>query len=350
MAKRSATAPLRVVRATTPVRICDIGGWTDTRVAGHGEVLNFAVRPGAEVQVAMWLDGLGRREVRAVDYAESFQVDERWENVPARHRLLAAAIEQAVLPEGASIELTVSSHVPPGSSTGTSAAVAVAVLGALDFLQGVPLEPGDLARRAHLLEVERLGQESGVQDQFASAYGGVSHISVNPYPHARATSLYLPDELLWEIEQRFVLVFLGRFHGSSVLHEKVIANLAADGPGSPALQSLREAAQVARSGLLDGDLSCLASAMVACTQAQAELHADLVSSFARQVIATAREHGAIGWKVNGAGGDGGSLTLLAGPGPESKAKLLASLADVPGVSATSVQLSRDGLRAWEARA
>jgi len=350
VARHSVTTPHRVVRATAPVRICDIGGWTDTRVAGHGEVLNFAIRPGAEVQVALRPDGLGRRVVRAIDYAESFEVDDQWEKVPARHRLLAAAIEQAALPEGASIELTVSSRVPPGSSTGTSAAVAVAVLGALDFLQGALIEPGDLARRAHLLEVERLGQESGVQDQFASAYGGVSHISVNPYPHAKAAPLSLPDELLWELEHRFVLVFMGRFHGSSVLHEKVIANLGADGPSSPALQSLREAAQAARSGLLSGDLSSLASAMVACTQAQAELHADLVSPFARQVITTAREHGAIGWKVNGAGGDGGSLTLLVGPDPERKAALLASLADIPGVSATSVQLSRDGLRAWEARA
>ncbi len=330
------------------MRICDIGGWTDTRVAGHGEVVNFAVRPGAEVQVALWLDGAGRRVVHAVDYGDTFEVGTGWGAVPERHRLLAAALEHARVPPGASVELSVNCRVPAGSSTGTSAAVAVAVLGALEVLAGATPRPSDLARRAHRLEVERLGQESGVQDQLASAHGGVSHISIGPYPQARVTPLLLPAGLLWELEQRFVLVFLGQMHGSSALHEKVIASLGPDGPSSGALEALRQAARAARAALGANDLGRFASAMVAATEAQAALHPDLVSSLAHQVVSAARDEGAIGWKVNGAGGEGGSLTLLCGPDHRARARLLAALAEIPGVSATAVQLSADGLRAWEA--
>ncbi len=335
-----------------PVRICDIGGWTDTRVAGHGEVVNFAVRPGVEVEVCLRLDGRGRRVVHALDYGESFEVDAGWEVVPPGHRLLAAALDEVLvesrLPARASVELTVCSRVPPGSSTGTSAAVAVALLGALDALQVAPRPPAELARLAHRLETERLGQESGVQDQFASALGGVNDIAVSPYPEAVATPVALAPALWWELEQRFVLVFLGHSHGSSALHEKVIADLGANGTSTPALQALRRAAQTARASLEEGDIGRFGSAMVACTEAQAELHADLVSPLARQSISVARTGSATGWKVNGAGGEGGSLTILAGPGPGAKAKLLAALSELPGVSATPVQLSADGLRVWDA--
>ena len=50
--------------------------------------------------------------------------------------------------------------------------------------------------------------------------------------------------------------------------------------------------------------------MIANTDGQRALHADLVGADARRVIDLAARDGAIGWKVNGAGGDGGSLTVL----------------------------------------
>ena len=52
--------------------------------------------------------------------------------------------------------------------------------------------------------------------------------------------------------------------------------------------------------------------MVENTDAQTQLHSELVGADAQAIIGCAREHGALGWKVNGAGGDGGSLTLLTG--------------------------------------
>jgi len=50
--------------------------------------------------------------------------------------------------------------------------------------------------------------------------------------------------------------------------------------------------------------------MIANTEAQRSLHPDLVGADARRVIEFAARHGAVGWKVNGAGGDGGSVTIL----------------------------------------
>ena len=50
--------------------------------------------------------------------------------MPERHRLLAAVTDEARIPDDVAVELSVASGVPPGCATGTSAAVAVAVIGA----------------------------------------------------------------------------------------------------------------------------------------------------------------------------------------------------------------------------
>lgn len=337
--------PDRAAASSTPIRICDIGGWTDTHFAKYGAVVNIAIRPGVDVQAHLWEDGRGRRRVHALDYGDSFDLDG---DVPARHALLVAAIEEAGLPQGSSLELAVSAQVPPGSSTGTSAAVAVAVIGALDALCGRRRDALGTARRAHRLEVERLGRESGVQDQIASALGGVNHIVIGPYPNAFPSPVVLPLALRFELERRLLLVCLGSPHDSSALHEKVIASLVAEGERSRPLEDLRSASAAARAALEGGDLGAFGAAMVANTDAQARLHPELVGAGAAEVIAMARSHGALGWKVNGAGGDGGSVTVLCGPDARDRAALLAELATLPPpATASPVQLSPDGLRVWD---
>ena len=62
--------------------------------------------------------------------------------------------------------------------------------------------------------------------------------------------------------------------------------------------------------MLVRDIDSLGRAMIANTEAQRSLHPDLVGQKASQVIESAIASGAVGWKVNGAGGDGGSVTVL----------------------------------------
>ena len=83
------------------------------------------------------------------------------------------------------------------------------------------------------------------------------------------------------------------------------------------------------------------------TDAQAELHPDLVHDDAWGVIEIARAHGAAGWKVNGAGGDGGSITVLASAEPGAKRALVRAITrNRPGAMPIPIAISRDGLRVW----
>lgn len=339
------------MNSVAPIRICDNGGWTDTWFAGHGKVFNVGVYPYVDVQVSVF-DAADRPD-RVVLNAENF--GERYAMIPGgdlpnRHPLLEAAVDELGVPDEVALEIDIHSEAPAGCSTGTSAAVTVALIGALDVLTPGRMTPHEVARAAHRVEVDRLGLQSGIQDQLCSAFGGVSFIDMHDYPHASVSPIRVPDTVWWELERRLVLVFLGRTHVSSKVHERVIAELESEGSSSPRLDALRACAEAARDAVYAADFAALGRSMERNTEAQAALHPDLVSKDAARVIEIAKEHGALGWKVNGAGGEGGSVTLLLGPSATGKRRLLHAIAEAdPLYQVIPTYLSRTGLRVWEAR-
>jgi D-glycero-alpha-D-manno-heptose-7-phosphate kinase len=291
-----------VIRASAPIRICDNGGWTDTWFGGPGRVLNIAVTPGVEVAVRR-TDGPDRVVLDVQAFGDRYPL------VPGaprgtRHPLLESAIDAFPPPEDLAVEISVRAAAPPGCGTGTSAAVSVALLGALAALRSDRPSPRDIAYAAHRLEVDTLGIQSGIQDQLCAALGGINYIEVEPYPEAVVHALPPWDGL----DARLSLVFLGRAHNSSDLHRQVIQGL---GQREAAVFSrLRDAATAARDAVLARDLGAFGRAMADNTEAQRSLHPGLVGVDADRVVEWAEAHGALGWKVNGAGGDGGSVTIL----------------------------------------
>jgi D-glycero-alpha-D-manno-heptose-7-phosphate kinase len=320
-----------IITATAPVRTCDCGGWTDTWFARRGAVFHVAVNPGVRVVVCA-RTAVSSGPDAIVLHAENY--GDRYALVPGRrpwvrHPLLEAAIESVGLPAGVSAEIEVGSAVPPGASTGTSAAVCVALVGALRALAGMSLDPDAVAAAAHAVEVDLLGLQSGLQDQLAAAHGGVNFVEILEYPSAVVHPIELAGTMRSALDRQLLLVYVGRTHSSSAIHEDVIRGLAGLGAGAgdhPALAALRDAARAARDAARAGDLAGLGAAMRANTDAQRRLHPALVGSDAQRLISLAREHGALGWKVNGAGGEGGSLAILAGPDPGPRARLESAIA------------------------
>ncbi len=289
-----------MIEASVPVRICDNGGWTDTWFGGPGRVLNIAVTPGVAVAI-----GATGGPDPVVLHVETF--GDRYPVVPgasrvARHPLLEAAIDAFPPPADTAVEVRVRSAVPAGCGAGTSAAVAVALLGGLVDLRAEQLSPRAVAYAAHRLEVDVLGLQSGIQDQLSAAFGGINYLEIEPYPEATVQTLPAWEEL----SSRLTLVFVGRAHDSSSIHRQVIERRR----GSQAFSRLRDAAVAARDAVLAQDLRAFGEAMIANTDAQRSLHPELVGVDAARVIEIAAAHPAVGWKVNGAGGNGGSVTIL----------------------------------------
>ncbi|MBI5092724.1 MAG: GHMP kinase [Candidatus Hydrogenedentes bacterium] len=341
----------RVINAVAPIRICDLGGWTDTWFAERGAVLNIGVYPYAEAQIYVSETPQGgdrKITIHAENFGERYQIDLRHIEYD-RHPLLEASIDIMELPRNLSFEVNLYSAAPAGCSTGTSAAVAVALLGALDLLTPGRRTPHEIAALAHRVETEKLGLQCGIQDQLCSAYGGVCFIEIFNYPHASVSQLGISNELWWELERRMVLVFLGRTHSSSDVHSEVIQRLDRADADKSALEPLRRAAFDGKNALYAGDFGAFGKCMIENTEAQAALHSALVPDTARAVMALAKEHGAMGWKVNGAGGEGGSLSILFGPEGERKRAFINALPELnQAFQVIPTYLSRTGLRRWEA--
>jgi len=324
-----------MIEVSAPIRICDFGGWTDTWFGAPGRVVNVAVTPGVRVSMRETVGG-PRVRVQVERSGVPYVIVPQTSRV-AQHPVVEAAIDLCPPPEHCAVEIRVESAVPAGCGTGTSAAVAVALLGGLAALRCEQWSANDVASTAHRLEVEVLGLESGVQDQLSSAFGGINYLEIDAYPDAVVHALPPWDEL----GDHVTLVFLGRAHDSSGLHREVIQHIA--GQGSSVFDELRGAAVAARDAVRDHDLGAFGAAMIRNTDAQQSLHPDLVGADARRVIAVAAAHGAVGWKVNGAGGDGGSLTLLSAS-PEAKHALEARVEGTdPRYQIFPVEISPVGL-------
>ena len=267
------------INASAPVRICDNGGWTDTWFGWPGRVLNVAVSPRVEVTI-LRLNG---------------------DPGPSANPLVRAALQE--YPPAQPVEVSIKSDAPAGSGLGTSAAVVVSLVGALATARGEYWDLMRVARAAHHLEADVAGIECGVQDHAAAAFGGINFVTVDAYPVFTVEPLGAwPD-----LARLLTVVYLGQPHDSSDVHDEVIET------GDPAaFERLRQAALTAKAAVVGRDLAGFGAALVENTGAQADLHPGVVGRDALVIIEAARRLGAIGWKVNGAGGDGGSVTVLSG--------------------------------------
>jgi len=341
--------PGTIIHSRAPLRINDIGGWTDTWFAGEGRVLNLAVDPPVEVQLELSRNErlvADRAEVHAENFGEVFRFDPDNPRT-SPHPLLQHTLAAIPVPRRFRIAVWIHSPVPPGISTGTSASVGVALLGAINRAVGGWRARLEIAALAHRVETQKLGRQSGIQDQICAACGGVSDIRIARYPRALVRRVRLRPDVWDELSRRLILVYLGRPHHSSALHERVIARLEAGGLRARPLEVLKELAELGRRALLAGDLEEYGRVMILNNEGQRALFRQLISPEADEVIRLARKWKAAGWKVNGAGGKGGSMTLLASADDELRRRLGRDLFLLRhGIRPLPVSLSPEGLRAW----
>ena len=331
-----------ILDVTAPVRIADCGGWTDTWFARAGIVCSIAVEPAIRVRLLSAGAVRGDSRLTVAATGDSYLVPVA--GPPGRHPLLESVI--ARYRPRSPLEIVVESAVPAGSGMGTSAAVVVALLAALrahqasepDGAEPDGAEPAALAAEAHGIET-RLGLQSGVQDQFAAAFGRIGRITVD-YPHGQWHEVPVRVSMMARLERQLLTVYLGRPHMSSSVHDLVIARLQSVDDAEPWLAPLRNAAERAAIALSAGDLVGFGAALNANTDAQAALHPDLISDDARRLAKLARRHGALGLKVNGAGGEGGTVTILTGDDP---APLRSVIASTPGLTVLDLRIAGRGV-------
>jgi D-glycero-alpha-D-manno-heptose-7-phosphate kinase len=298
--------------ARAPLRISLAGGGTDLQAyyARHGGAVVSATID-KHVYVILSADAGRHIQVSSSDYRSFFRngVDEL-ARIDGDLRLPKAVLRRFGVRSGLSILLA--SQVPPGTGLGSSSAVAVALTKALSELCGRRLSPQEVAEAACAVEIGELGMPIGKQDQYAASFGGLRFYEFTS-DGVRTERLDVPPGTLAALEERLMLFFTPSRHDSGqILAEQRQRCL--DGADSvvDSLHEIKEIALRVRADLLAGDVSRFGACLHQSWMAKRRLARGISHLRIDAWYDLAREAGASGGKIAGAGG-GGFLLLCCEP-------------------------------------
>jgi D-glycero-alpha-D-manno-heptose-7-phosphate kinase len=294
-----------------PTRICDIGGWTDTWFYPKGAVFNFSVDLYSYVRIS-------KKETKTIKI-NSENLDINTEIRDLNHieydgtlDLLKAAIKRLNINTG--LDIYVRTDSPPACGIGTSASISVALIAALARLLRKPFNNMEIADLAHKLETEELKLESGVQDQYAAAFGGINLMEIN-YPQINLTRIKVNREKICKLENQMILIYFSS-RSSNLMHKAVIDNYKRGEKNTvESFELMERCAYDMKKAIESDNLKDIGVVMNENWNAQKKLHPSMTNPLINKAERIAREYGAIGFKLNGAGG-GGSATILADFGCE----------------------------------
>ncbi len=241
------------------------------------------------------------------------------------------------------LDLFLHSDAPPGSGLGSSSTVMVALIGLFRQFMRLGLSDYETAELAYKLERLDLGLEGGKQDQYAASFGGFNYIEFRE-DETIVNPLKLPRDLINELSYRMLIAYTGktRLSGNIIKEQKAKAE---SGQNLEALDAVKGLAVELKEALLKGDLSEFGELMHQGWEQKKRFASKVTSPEIDKMYEAAREHGAIGGKISGAGG-GGFMMLFCEP--ERKHEVSRALRDL-GAQPEPVSFDLRGLQTWEAR-
>lgn len=304
----------------TPLRVSFFGGGTDFPtffLAEGGCVLSTAIDKYIFVTLKQRFD----RKLR-VGYTRTEMVDHLSE---IQHDLIREALRQTGITEG--IEITTMGDIPSeGSGLGSSSTVTVGALHAAYAYLGELIATEQLAKEACHIEIDRLENPIGIQDQYIAAYGGLRFLEFTTSGQVLCQRITLPIEQIRLLNQNFLLFFTGLTRQASTILMEQKANI------QEHLRVLREMKQItyAAKGILEsGELDDLGHLLHESWLLKQQLASRISTPEIDEMYAAARQAGATGGKVSGAGG-GGFLLLYCPDGTHSRVRAaLSHLQELP---------------------
>ncbi len=204
-----------------------------------------------------------------------------------------------------SIEITSVADLPSNTGLGSSSAFTVALLNALHTYKREFVSSAKLAEEACHLEIERLGEPIGKQDQYISAFGNVTALTFETDGTVRVEPVGATDETIDELEQNLVIVYSGVERPARVVLSEQGSRLDALEPrvieGMHRIKAIgHEVARLLEKGDVDGYGALLHEHWLRKRE-QASTMSDPALD---EHYEAARKAGALGGKLMGAGGGG----------------------------------------------
>jgi D-glycero-alpha-D-manno-heptose-7-phosphate kinase len=314
-----------VITARSPLRISFGGGGTDLPAyyaRFGGMVVSAAITPGCHVSVTPYA-GSGV-VIQSRDYDLTITVPSR-QRVEIREPLslpravLAWFAERDLFPSG--VHISTRADVPPGSGLGSSSAMTVALVSALAHHVSLPVTPRMAAEIACEIEIDLLGRPIGRQDQYASALGGLNTLTFSP-DGVTVTPLPLRPAARHLLQDHLILVSTRKTRDSASVLRAQCAASGIDGEVTRRLHRIKELAAAMKAALLAGDLPGFGTLLDESWQLKRGLTKGVSSAEIDRWYEIARDRGAYGGKIAGAGG--GGFFLFCVP-PDRRADVTAGL-------------------------
>src|SRR5882757_8520234 len=232
----------------------------------------------------------------------------------------AAALEHPIIREafsllgmdGRSLELTSMADIPGGTGLGSSGSFTTALLKVLHATKKNLVSPAELAAEACDIEINKLGEPIGKQDQYIAAIGGITAFTFHPDGRVEYRPCKISEETHFNLEDNLLLFFTGYSRSaSSILKDQNDKSKSNDKAMLDNLHFTKELGYKSLESLEGGNLEEFARLMDVHWQRKKARSSSMSNPHINDWYDHAMAHGALGGKLIGAGG-GGFLMFYAG--------------------------------------
>lgn len=237
------------------------------------------------------------------------------------------------------LEITSFADIPAsGSGLGSSSAFCVGLINAISAFQRQLMSKESLAAKACEVEIERMGEPIGKQDQYASAYGGLNYIRFNADDSVQVTPILLSKVERSALDESLVMFYTGITRKASSVLTEQNQNLATDADKYAAMCRIRDGADRLAEELAGGNLDAVGLEMNAGWELKKTMARGISSPELDEIYTIAMAAGALGGKLLGAGGGGFFLFYCPPAKQQGLSAALRRLRQVP------LNLDREGSR------
>jgi D-glycero-alpha-D-manno-heptose-7-phosphate kinase len=221
-----------------------------------------------------------------------------------KHPIVREAFKQVGLGARA-LEITSMADIPAGTGLGSSGSFTTALLKALHAHRRQLIHPRELAEQACDIEINRLREPVGKQDQYIAAYGGVTCFQFNPDESVTAWPLKLDQETMYNLEDNLLLFFTGYSRSAgSILKEQDDKTRQQNSDMIRNLDYVKELGERSKLALESGNLAEFGRLMDEHWQHKKRRSGGMSNPKIDQWYDHAMQNGAVGGKLIGAGGGG----------------------------------------------
>jgi D-glycero-alpha-D-manno-heptose-7-phosphate kinase len=232
----------------------------------------------------------------------------RLEHVDATEEVHHPIIREAIKSLGfktPQIEITTLADIPAGTGLGSSGSFTTALLKALHAHRRRLVAPAELAELACTIEIDRLGEPIGKQDQYAAAFGGVTCFTFHPDGRVEAEPLKIPMDALFNLEDNLLLFFTGFSRkAGGILSDQKQRTEQHDAEMLQNLHFVKDLGRRSREALESGDTGGFGELLHEHWEHKRRRSAGMSNPQIDEWYELGRRSGALGGKLVGAGGGG----------------------------------------------